>query len=214
MDFGQMLTDSFEYTKEALWGKWEKWILLIISAIIFPLFLGYTMEVMRGKKPAPALENWGKLFVDGLKLFIVELIYAIPVIILAVLLGGALFLSLASGNTQAILAGLGTFLVGMIIIVIVAVLIGLVASIGYIRFSRTDSMGEAFNFNEILSRIGKIGWGSYFIALLIMVIVIVVVEMIIALIPLVGWLINLILLPAYGIFATRYITQIYDSVPG
>jgi hypothetical protein len=75
-------------------------------------------------------------------------------------------------------------------------------------------MGEAFNFNEILSRIGKIGWGSYFIALLIMVIVIVVVEMIIALIPLVGWLINLILLPAYGIFATRYITQIYDSVPG
>jgi hypothetical protein len=46
-----------------------------------------------------------------------------------------------------------------------------------------------------------------------MVIVIGVVEVIISLIPVIGMLINLILIPAYTIFAYRYITQIYDSVP-
>ncbi|WP_369425765.1 DUF4013 domain-containing protein, partial [Methanothrix sp.] len=65
-----------------------RWLLLIICCIIFPLFMGYTMEVMRGKKPAPELENWGKLFIDGLKLFIAGLIYAIPVIILAIIFIG------------------------------------------------------------------------------------------------------------------------------
>jgi hypothetical protein len=213
MDFGMMLSDSYEYTKEALWGKWEKWILLIISSIIFPLILGYTMEVMRGKKPAPPLENWGKLFIDGLKLFVVEIIYAIPIIILLAIFGGAFFVAAMSGNPQAILAALGAFLVGLIIIVIVAILIGLLATIGYVRLSRMDSMGEAFNFNEILAKIGKIGWGSYFIALLILVIIIGIIDGIISLIPLIGWLINLILLPAYAIFAYRYITLIYDSVP-
>jgi len=33
-----MLTESYEYAKEALWEKWRKWILLIISAIIFPCY--------------------------------------------------------------------------------------------------------------------------------------------------------------------------------
>jgi hypothetical protein len=213
MDFGQMLTESYEYTKEALWGKWEKWILLIISGIIFPLLLGYGMEVMRGKKPAPPLENWGKLFVDGLKLFVVEIIYAIPVIILLLLLVGASILSFISGEPRVIFAAIGAFIVGIIVIVIVAVLIGLVSTLGYVRLSRTDRMGEAFNFNAIFDHVGKIGWGNYFVALLVMVIVIGVVEVIISLIPVIGMLINLILIPAYTIFAYRYITQIYDSVP-
>ena len=47
-----MLGDSIEYAKDAVWGKWVRWILLVISTIIFPLILGYMMEVYRGKKPA------------------------------------------------------------------------------------------------------------------------------------------------------------------
>jgi hypothetical protein len=213
MDFGQMLSESYEYTKEALWGKWEKWILLIISAIIFPLLLGYGMEVMRGKKPAPPLENWGKLFIDGLKLFLVEIVYAIPIIILALVLVGVSILSFISGEPRIVFAAIGAFIVGIIVIAIVAILIGLVATMGYVRLSRTNRMIEAFNFEAITEHVGKIGWGTYFVALLVMVIVIGVVEVIVFFIPVIGWLINLILAPAYSIFAYRYITQIYDSVP-
>jgi hypothetical protein len=213
MDYSQMLNDSFEYTKEALWGKWMKWILLIVSAIIFPLFLGYTMEVMRGKKPAPELQNWGKLFIDGLKLFVTELIYAIPIIILAVFLVGGSVLVLAGGDPGMVMAAIGALAGGLLVIVIIAILIMLVATIGYIRLARTDSIGEAFNFSAILDRIGKIGWGSYIVALIIIALVIWVIEVIFMLIPFVGVLLNLLFVPAYGIFFTRYITLIYDSVP-
>jgi hypothetical protein len=211
MDSGQMLNESFEYAKEALWEKWSKWILLIISAIIFPLLMGYTMEVMRGKKPAPPLENWWKLFVDGLKLFVVGIIYALPVILLAiVLIGGSILLLM---NPETLLEGLGTMFAGLIVIIVIAVLISLVSTMGNVRLSRTNSMAEAFNFGAIFERIGRIGWGSYFISLLIMYIIIGVVVVAIALIPFIGGLINLILAPAYSIFTSRYITQIYDSVP-
>jgi hypothetical protein len=213
MNFDLMLTESYEYTKEALWGKWEKWVLLIISAIIFPLLLGYIMEVMRGKKPAPVLENWGKLFVDGLKLFVVEIIYAIPVIILLLILIGVSVFTFVTGNPRLYFASIGGFAIGIIIIVIVAILIGLVANMGYVRLSRTGSMGEAFNFQAIFDHVAKIGWGNYFISLVVLVIVVGVIDVIIALIPVIGGLIDLILVPGYAIFAYRYITQIYDSVP-
>ncbi|MEM0316329.1 MAG: DUF4013 domain-containing protein, partial [Archaeoglobaceae archaeon] len=71
MNYAQMFEDSFEYVKDALWGKWIKWLLLIVCIIIFPLFFGYVMEILRGKKPSPELETWGKLFIDGLKFLVV-----------------------------------------------------------------------------------------------------------------------------------------------
>ncbi len=40
MEYGKTVGDSFEYAKEGLVGKWAKWILLIISCIIFPLMHG------------------------------------------------------------------------------------------------------------------------------------------------------------------------------
>jgi fumarate reductase subunit C len=173
--------------------------------------MGYTMEVMRGKKPAPPLENWWKLFVDGLKLFVVGIIYALPVILLAiVLIGGSVLLLM---NPETLMEGLGTMFAGLIVIIVIAVLISLISTMGNVRLSRTNSMAEAFNFGAIFERIGRIGWGSYFISLLIMYIIIGVVVVAIALIPFIGGLINLILAPAYSIFTSRYITQIYDSVP-
>ncbi len=168
------------------------------------------MEVLRAKKPAPPLENWGKLFVDGLKLFIVDIIYAIPVIILAIIfIGGSILLF---PNPNALAEALGTFLIGIIVIIIVAIVLGLIATMGNVRLSRTGRMGEAFNFSAIFEHIGRIGWGNYFFALLVMVIVVGIVEIIVAVIPVIGWLLGLILTPAYSIFTSRYITQVYDRV--
>lgn len=213
MDFGQMLADSYEYTREAVWGKWVKWILLIISCIIFPLIMGYGMEIMRGKKPAPELENWGKLFIDGIKLLIVGLIYAIPLIIIEFLLIGGSMVALSSGDPTVMMAAIGGMIAGLLVVFIVAIIIALFATMGYIRFARTDQFGEAFNFNAILAHIGKIGWVSYIIALIIVYVVIGVIIFILMLIPVIGAIIQLILIPAFAIFTIRYITLLYDSVP-
>ena len=80
-----MLDDSFAYAKEGVWGKWTRWILLIVSMIIFPLILGYMVRIYRGEKPAPELEDWWTLFIDGLKLLVVQIVYLAPVILLIIL---------------------------------------------------------------------------------------------------------------------------------
>jgi hypothetical protein len=212
MEIGKALSESLEYAQDAVWGKWVRWILLIVSSIIFPLILGYELEVYRGKKPAPELENWGKLFMDGLKLFVIQLIYAIPVIIVAVIfIGTGVFLLVSNPNTW--MAAAGSLVVGLILTLIVAIVIGLVEMIGVVRFARKGSMGEAFNFSAIFGTIGKIGWLDYIFALIALFVVVFIIVMLLTLIPFIGGVLVLIIAPVIAIFTARYVTMLYDSVP-
>lgn len=38
MDYGTAITDSIDYTKDALWGKWVRWLIFIICSLPFALF--------------------------------------------------------------------------------------------------------------------------------------------------------------------------------
>lgn len=226
MDYGNMLGDSLGYAKDGLLGHWKRWILLIIATIIFPLMMGYTMEIWRGKKPAPEPEQWGTLFIDGLKLLVAAIIYAIPVILIILIFGGFAFFSAIrdaalSGNPEyfttnvdALMPIVMAFMVGLLIAFIVAIIISLFSTIGFVRMARTGKFGEAFNFGAILETIGKIGWGSYILALIILFIVAGIIWFILNLIagiPYVGWIIWIILLPFLILFQARYICMVYDS---
>jgi hypothetical protein len=213
MEIGKGLSESLEYAKEAIWGKWVRWILLIVSTIIFPLILGYEVEVYRGKKPAPELENWGKLFIDGLKLFVIQLIYAIPVIIVAVIFIGTGIFLIVSGGPNAWVGAIGSFIAGFILILIVGIIIALVEMMGVVRFARTGSMGEAFNFGAIFDLIGKIGWFSYVLAIVALYVVIFIIVGIFMLIPYLGPFLLIVLAPVIAIAIARYATLLYDSVP-
>ncbi len=204
MNYSRTFEDSLEYVKEALWGKWVKWLLLIVCVIIFPLFFGYVMEILRGKKPAPELENWGKLFIDGLKFLLVVVVYSIPIFVILWIIVGATFLL----DPSAILGGmiLATFSA-----FIVAFLVLIIASIALIRLSRFESLKEAFNFKAILEQIRRIGWVSYLVGLLLIYLVLGVINFIVNQIPFVGGILNFVLNPAYGIFFARYITLLYES---
>ena len=226
MEYDKMLGDSFEYASEAVWGKWKRWILLIVSTIIFPLLFGYIMEIYRGTKPAPELEHWGKLFIDGLKLIVVWLIYMIPVIVVVLLFGGwAVFSAIQqvtlsgnpdyfTSNPELIMPLIATFLVGLFIALILAIIIGIIGYIGIIRMARKERFGEAFNFSGIFETIRRIGWGSYILALIVIAVVMLAVGFILFIImaiPYIGWLIYLALTPPVSIFSARYFAQVYDE---
>jgi hypothetical protein len=206
-----------EYAKDAVWGKWVRWILLIVSSIIFPLILGYLLEILRGKKPAPELADWGKLFVDGIKLFVIGLIYAIPAVVVGGIFIGAAFVPyLSAGVTGAhtgLIANRGFLATGFILTALVAFIVGLIEVAGIVRFARMGRMGEAFNFGAIFSRIGKIGWVSYIVVLIVLTIVVGIIWYILRHIPFVGQLILLIITPILVIFVARAIALVYDSVP-
>jgi hypothetical protein len=209
-----MLGDSFSYAKDAVWGKWGKWVLLVISTIIFPLIMGYMVRIYSGVRPAPEADNWVGMFIDGLKLLIIGLIYAIPVfIIMGIFLVPAIMVAGNGGDPTLAIGSMG---IGLILMIIVAIIISLVSAIGMIRFAQKDSVGQAFAFGAILEHIGKIGWGSYIIALIVLWIVGIVfsvITTILSAIPIIGWLIMLFLYPAWTIFAARYMTLIYESAP-
>ena len=224
MDFGNMLGDSFEYAKEAVMGKWVKWILLAIPFMTH----GYSMQVFKDIKPAPEVNDWVANFIDGIKLFIVGLIYAIPLIILAAIFFiGAIIAVISGSNAEdasgIVLGAIGAAFIGVLLFGIFLIIILLLLPMAYIRFARTDSFGEAFNIGAILAHIGKIGWLSYIIALIVGFIALVVLEIIIMIpyiilmmIPYAGSLLaflwSLIMAVPIGIFGARYVTQIYDSV--
>nr|WP_320160567.1 DUF4013 domain-containing protein [uncultured Methanoregula sp.] len=217
MDFGKLVGDSFGYAKEGLVGKWVTWILLIISCIIFPLIMGYIMRVYRGAASAPELNEWVSMFIDGIKLFVVGLIYAIPIIIIEFVVLGSAFVTAISANAYgvtdpgAVMGLIGALLFGIIILAIVSIIIGLIVATAVVRFARTNSFGEAFNFGAIFAHIGKIGFVSYLVALIIMGIIMGVIEVICMMIPYIGMVLLFILLPVLVLFEARYLTLLYDS---
>ncbi|NMB78764.1 MAG: DUF4013 domain-containing protein [Methanomicrobiales archaeon] len=215
MDYGKIVGESFAYAKDAVVGKWMQWLLLVVATLLLCIpLMGYTVRVFRGDTPAPEVTGWGSLFIDGIKYLIISLIYALPsLVILFVTLGSALIAAL-SGNAVEELAGVEGLFFGMAIFIVVAVICGLFGMIGVIRFAKTGSMGEAFNFVEIKETIGHIGWFTYILAFVVMFIVQVVLAVIlgiITMIPILGFIIEFVLVAPIAIFEARYFVQVYES---
>jgi len=231
-----MLDDSFSYAKEGVWGKWKHWLLLMASLIIFPLILGYIVRIYRGEKPAPQLERWGTMFVDGLKLLVVSLIYALPVILLIIaaflpllstfVSSGALSVNFAAmSETQmdewmtahpAILSAIGTMVIVLLVAFIVAIIISIFSFIGTIRFARTGKIGEGFNFTEILAQIRRIGWLTYIAALVIIGVIGVIFWLLLhifSFIPVIGEfvfiIVAIVVYPPFILFVSRYAALVY-----
>jgi predicted PurR-regulated permease PerM len=62
-----------------------------------------------------------------------------------------------------------------------------------------------------MAKIGKIGWAKYFVMLFILWIALAVFYTILEMIPVIGWFLMFILMPAVAVFSSRYICLIYDS---
>jgi len=141
LDSGKIIEDSFGYAKEGLVGKWDTWVLLI-----FPLYLGYVLRIYRGANPSPQLDNWGRMFIEGIKLFIVGLIYAIPVLILCFVLFRSADMIRSSANPSTIGGLIIAVLMGGIFLIIIALITWLIVMTAGVRFARTDSIGGGVQF--------------------------------------------------------------------
>ncbi len=225
MDYGTMLSESFNYAKEGVVEKLNRWVMLAIATLILCIpLMGYVMRIYRGAKPAPEVDDWGKLFIDGIMLFIVSIIYSIPLIVLQFFMAGAVVASAMNGDPTAMMTGMAGAGILFLVYIIVAIIIGLIVPFALIRFARSGNFGEAFNFNAILAHIGKIGWINYIIALIIVAIVIgipvaiiyFILIMLALALSIIGLLIAaivfLFIIPPIAVIQSRYITQIYDTV--
>jgi len=226
MGIGELLGSSFNYAKDALVGKWVRWIVLLICTIIqgitfciIPLVNGYIVRVFEGADTAPEVDRWGKLFVDGWKLNIIGIVYfLIPLIIALIVLAltagfGELTLLFENIANPGALLGMfmGSLAVTAIVFIIFAIIFGLFGVIGMVKFARSGKMGDAFHFSEIIAQIGKIGWGKYIVALIVFFIIIFIIVIILSLIPIIGWIILFIIEPLLAIWQGRFYSKLYDA---
>lgn len=224
MDVGKIITDSVDFTRESVWGKWVQWILLVISTIIFPLLLGYIMEIYRGNPTPPECTNWVARFIDGLKLIVASLIYSIPLIIVLIIT----FLPVMSELFNQIGMGGGEFdidfaafevyivpvIIGICITCILGLIIFLISTVGIIRMARMNRFTEAFNISGILTTIRSIGWINYIVGLIVLYVIAMILGVVINLVMevhLIGLIIGLFLWPVLTIFEARYLTLLYET---
>lgn len=252
MDHSAAVSESIEYTKEALIGKWTRWIIFVILAfpmallpfvfdvntiaatekfswdlvpweqvgaivligIILSFFLsGYIVRIYRGIKPAPDFDDWGTLFLDGLKLQILSFIWILPALI--IVLGAVGFSVFILGSAESgSMTLVPVLLVAIGIAMVFGIAIALFIPMALIRFARTGSIREGLRVSEISSHIARIGWGQYIIALIVLLVVTLiygVVVTVLGLIPLIGWVLELVATPLITVFAARYYTLVYEQ---
>lgn len=227
MDYGGLLSGSLRYAKDALIGEWGRWALLILLSLVqtFTLFLlpfynGYIVRVLAGRTPPPGVDDWGRLFLDGWKLNIINLIYLIPVIVVLAVFGGIAAISAIAarglGNPDVWASAVAAVVTGIAIAAVVRAVISFVSLLAVVRFAHTGSFLQAFNIVAIARHIGRIGWGAWIAAVVVILLIglaYTAATALIATLPVLGWIVNLFIGVVYSIFRARYLAAAYESAP-
>ena len=235
MDYLDMLRDAWAFMWQGVFGNGGRWIRLVLATILLMIPMnGYVMRIYRGAESAPEVDQWGRLCIDGLKLIIVSFIYSIPIFIIWVVTYGPMMAGIFSGKmSDAALAAWEPNMALIVLLYVVEFVITLLLPIVAIRFARTNSFREAFNFGAIVDQIKTIGWVTYIIGVILVAIVIAVPVMILVFIFIIlgivlaaftgfsitailgiiaaAMLVFLLIAPFIMVFQARFWTRLYDS---
>lgn len=203
-------------------------VLFLLIVLISSFYQGFMVPVMNKDAGLPAFPDPGVLFSNGIRYTIICLLYfLIPMLLV---LGSIVFAILPIINSPATytpdprMETILIMLAGFALAFLSAVVLSLLWITGIVRFARTGSFAEAFNFKEILATISRIGWVFYCIALLILAILLFifgtamfVIQTILGIVPLIGFvfvlvmlLVQIVLGPFIAVFTHRYFSLLYD----
>jgi hypothetical protein len=224
MSLSEDLNQAAQYTGSIFQRLGDLLILFIVSIIPIVNFinLGYYARIVRdspSSRNVPKLERYMDMFVEGLKIIVVVIIWAIVVGIIAAIIAIPIFAFAFFNNfgnpTHFLTAGwilaFGSFFV---IFGVIAFFVGIVAFMGIIHMVKTNSFGKAFAFGEIIGMIGKIGWLRYLAFFVVAFIASAVVGTISGALGPIGWVVGALLSVLVGLFISRTIGLLYDNAAG
>lgn len=209
------LTDSIDYTKMLFDDLGRLLILVILDIIPIVNFvvLGYLGNVIKeppDSEQLPPLDNYFELWIQGLKIFVASIIFMIIPLILTI---PFIFLVVLSWIYIPILPTVSWILAIVLLLVgvLLAFFLAIILVMAIVNMLKKDSFSKAFAFGEIFDVIGKVGWGTYILWLLIIFICSIIVAGIGG-IPLIGWILSLLLAPIFGVFVARSASLVYSEV--
>jgi len=162
MDIGKAFTFVFEddqwITKVLiaaailLLGILFSWLLAIPLLLAFALISGYmvaiTRQAIRGDlNKLPEWEDWGTLIADGLKLIVISIVYALPIILVSICLSIPIGVfaedAEALSSTFSVLLSCVSVLWGIVMSVVVP------AAVAF--WVAKDELSAAFRFGDVLT---------------------------------------------------------------
>ena len=233
MDIGNVISDSLRYPT----SNWSKVVILgvlfLFSFFIIPLFLalGYLFRIVKsslaGAEELPDFESWGEMMIDGLKLFLVYLIYTLPALIIGIFSFISMWSAMRSLSYITHLNGItstpnmlfsvlgGTLLVGLIIVGLYILLIYPIMMVAIGNMVYYNEFQAAFRLDEIISLISQIGWVDlivWYIVVFMVGIVLWFIGVIITIIPILGEIAFIFFISPYiYLFYTRALAWLYSS---
>ncbi|BDZ69710.1 DUF4013 domain-containing protein [Methanobacterium petrolearium] len=211
MDIGYLTSDAAKYPSK----DWKKVIILgmlsLLSFLIVPGFLtmGYLFRALKwsiaGVDDLPDFDEWGEMFVDGFKVFVVQLAYFIvPAVILFLSVWASIgsLLALQSVGDVTVPTTVFSLMGGLFFLgVIVSVIFGVFFTIALANMAYYNGeIRAAFRFHEITDRIAAIGWVDLIIWYVMMMIIglgIGFVASILFFIPILGWILIILIIYPY-----------------
>ena len=177
MDFSRAMRS---FTDETDPDRWMKILigglvtLLSILVIPIPLVVGYQVEAMRrageGDDRLPAWDDWGGFFVKGLIAIVIQLVYALPVLLLAccMLAGLGSAGAFDSRNAgQQLSQGMTAFMICLVCLMIpLGILASIAAPAATYRYLERGDIGAAFNLGAVFGLI-RARLGQYLVAWLL-----------------------------------------------
>lgn len=172
-----MLEDGLSYPMQG--DSWIGRILIggiigFLSILFFPIFIfvGYLVRVLEstinGDPEPPEWDDWGGLFVDGIKATIVGIAYSIiPTVVILGL--GSVFVGIgaaAGDGGGGILAGFG--LITMLLLIPVFFLVYYLVPAALANMAAEGTLGAAFDFGMIRNVVLT---GDYLVAVLMPIVV-------------------------------------------
>jgi len=132
-------------------------LLLFLSFLVVPTFfmVGYVVRSLRnvldGIEEPPAFDEWGDLFVDGLKAFAIGLAYSLVpagIAIVAVVTSSATLGLTGPGRSGGLVVAL-IALGALALLTVVSLVLAYLLPAAIVAWVRTDSLGAAFSPAEL-----------------------------------------------------------------
>jgi len=197
-----ILKGGYRYAEEALMGRWERWGILCFACLIFPISFGYGLKILKGVNPAPEIGDIFENFINGLKVCLIGIPYAVILCVIFFLLE---MLSVAAAAISVVL-----LIPGFLFSIIFTIFGFYFAELGVVRYARTESYREAFNILALYRIVRRIGIKKYFYSNLILLAIGIIFCIIFVGIPVIGWLIEMILAPLFLLMLGKFFSDIYD----
>lgn len=173
---------------------------IIVSIIDYGIVIGVIKETLKGDE-LPDL-NILTFFTDGIKGFVVYLIYN-AVVYIIYLIFVAFSFSIESE---------GLYIIGVLINLILSLLVTVLLPVAYGKLSETNSISEALSIEKVWEITNKIGLAEIFVLLLLTSIILTVIGILSAfllLVPIIGPIIFMMIVTFLIIFMARIFGLIY-----